>query len=243
MIGKKIIKLSTVDSTNNYVAKLFRSGKISSGTVIMSDIQTNGKGQRGNIWTSEPLVNLTLSFPLDHKTVSVNNLFHINYTVSLAVFDFIKKYCPSTKIKWPNDTYVNGKKIAGILIENQFDNSGFKSSIIGIGININQEYFQNLKATSLYLETNKNYNPSELLLELIESLNKRFDQLKSMRNQVIKDDFDEQLWLKDELHLFEANGLTFEGEIVKTSDDGCLLINTAGGIKSFRNGEIIYLTK
>lgn len=243
MIGKKIIQLSTVDSTNNYVAKLFRSGKISSGTVIMADIQTNGKGQRGNIWTSEPLANLTLSFPLDHKTVSANNLFYINYTVSLAVFDFIKKYCPSTKIKWPNDTYVNGKKIAGILIENQFDNSGFKSSTIGIGININQEFFQNLNATSLCLETNKIYKPSELVLELIKSLNERFDQLKSIGNQVIKNNFDEQLWLKGEPHLFEANDLTFKGEIVKTSDDGCLLIKTAEGIKSFRNGEIKYLNK
>lgn len=241
MIGKKLIHLTTVDSTNNYVAKLFKNGEITSGTVIMADKQTSGRGQRGNIWQSEAYANLMLSFPLEVSKLPVKNFYAINHTVSLAVYDFIKLYCPETFIKWPNDTYVKTKKIAGILIENQLDSTGFKSSTIGIGININQTDFKNLNATSLYLETNQFHKPVDLIHTLIATLNKRFERLKTEGEETVKQDFDEQLWLKNTPHRFSDHTQEFEGKIIETTVDGSLIIATLDGERIFRNGELVYL--
>lgn len=140
MIGQKIVHLESVDSTNNYTANVFKDGSIEHGTVILADIQTNGRGQRGNTWQSDAFDNITMSIAFDPNLCKINNLISLNHITSIALFNFISSYCDNVKIKWPNDILVNENKIAGILIESQFSGNKMQS-VIGIGLNVNQVDF------------------------------------------------------------------------------------------------------
>ncbi|MFI5220658.1 MAG: biotin--[acetyl-CoA-carboxylase] ligase, partial [Bacteroidia bacterium] len=117
-IGKYIIRLETVDSTNNYAAALISKSKPAEGTAIMADFQDYGRGQRETIWESENGKNLLVSFIL-YPQIDTADYFLLNECFSLAVREVIEDITGlDVKIKWPNDILVNNKKIAGILIEN-----------------------------------------------------------------------------------------------------------------------------
>ena len=133
-IGSKIIHLESVDSTNNYAANLVRQGNCDHGTVILADDQFLGKGQRGSEWIATKGDNLTTSIVLTPDNLSVEDQFYLTCLASLSVVDTLKEYHIEASIKWPNDIYVEHKKIAGILIENSFQGNSIKSSIIGIGL-------------------------------------------------------------------------------------------------------------
>ena len=138
----QIIKLSTVDSTNNYTAKLITQTKIPFGTVIMADFQSKGKGQRNQSWVSEKYKNLLVSIFVNSSFLNTKSIFYLSKITALALREFIYDTLQmETLIKWPNDIIIGDKKIAGILIENQWKNNYIKSSIIGLGININQVVF------------------------------------------------------------------------------------------------------
>ena len=83
-IGTKIIRLESVDSTNNYVANLLKAREINSGTVVLADEQFAGKGQRGSEWATNAGENLTFSFFLDNVNLSVNRQFELTQLVSLS---------------------------------------------------------------------------------------------------------------------------------------------------------------
>lgn len=183
MIGSNIIRLTETASTNTYAAKLLMAEKPAEGTIIFSDSQTEGRGQQGNIWESEIGKNLTVSIILYPYFLVPEKQFILNKFISLSVLDFVKLHIPvniSLKIKWPNDIYVDDKKIAGILIENSIAGNSFEHVIIGIGININQEKFSNNapNPVSLKLLTGKEYDIENCLKELCVSLNKRYDQMQ-----------------------------------------------------------------
>ncbi len=91
MIGKKIIHLDSVDSTNNYVANMILNNQIEHGTVIMSDEQTAGKGQRGNLWFSKPGENVITSIYLKPANLSVNQQFYLTIFTSLCVIRLLQK--------------------------------------------------------------------------------------------------------------------------------------------------------
>lgn len=239
IIGQRIIHLSSVDSTNNYTAKLFKSGKISSGTVIMAEIQTNGRGQRENAWQSVPFENLTFSFPISSSNFS--QIVSLNHTVALAIYDFIKKYVKEVKIKWPNDIIIRDKKVGGILIETSFEGKLLKHAIVGIGININQKDFTFPSASSLSLETKTDFSPKLIVMELIHCLNNRLNDLRSTSADEIHSNFDKRLWRKNEQSHFESKGSDFKGVITGTTSTGELIIEIENEKVLFRNGEVSYL--
>ena len=124
-VGRSIIELERTDSTNNFAAKLLNTQKPAEGTAIMTHIQEAGKGQRGNSWQSEAHKNLTVSFIFYPTFVSANKQFTLNIAISLGLHDYFKaEFGDRVKIKWPNDLYIDHKKVAGILIENIWSGSG-----------------------------------------------------------------------------------------------------------------------
>lgn len=136
-----IIRLSVVDSTNIYTTKMLSQSGIKPWTVVVADSQKSGKGQRGNSWESEFGKNLLCSIALFPEDLKVLEQFKISMTASLAVCDALADYGIAANVKWPNDILVNGRKVAGILIENQIINDRIASSIVGIGLNVNQQSF------------------------------------------------------------------------------------------------------
>lgn len=117
------------------------------GTVVVTDRQTAGRGQRGNSWEAQPGANLTFSLLLRPQAIPAAGQFELSMIVALEVAACVRRAlagapdAPRVCVKWPNDIYVGDRKIAGILIENSLSGSGIERSIAGIGLNVNQRRF------------------------------------------------------------------------------------------------------
>jgi len=140
IIGSDIIHYDSLSSTNSTAWLMVREKELPEGTVISANFQTAGKGQHGNRWESERGKNLLFSIILYPSSVSPDEQFLISMSISLGICDFLKHFLSDIKIKWPNDIYVNGGKIAGILIENSIIGQTIEYTVAGIGININRKY-------------------------------------------------------------------------------------------------------
>jgi len=133
---KQIIHLKSINSTNDFAAALIKNNETAEGTVIWADVQTAGKGQKGNVWNTEADNNLTFSFILHPLHIHPSEQFMLNKAISLGIVDYLKTIIDPLmlKIKWPNDIYAGKMKLAGILIENEILGNSLQTAIIGIGL-------------------------------------------------------------------------------------------------------------
>jgi BirA family biotin operon repressor/biotin-[acetyl-CoA-carboxylase] ligase len=243
MIGRKIIFKESLDSTNNYAANLLKEGLLMDGTVIVSGEQTAGKGQRNSQWYAEPYKNVIFTCFVQHVNLSVDSQDAITHFVSLAIVDFLIEKNISAQIKWPNDILIGNSKISGVLIENQLKSHRCISSIIGIGINVNQTSFGDWNATSMKLQTGTEYDIQQLVFSLIEKLQNRFQQLQEFDFTSLKNDYLKILWLKDKESEFEDQNRIFKGTIQGTDETGRLLIKSNGNVESYDLKEIKFLAR
>ena len=135
----KIILLQETPSTNDFIKR--NASTLESGTLIVAYRQTAGRGQKGNSWEAEPGKNITFSLLIKKPKLDVKEQFYMSEAVSLAIVEALEKYATGFNIKWPNDIYYGDHKIGGILIEHSLDNEGINHTIIGVGVNINQQAF------------------------------------------------------------------------------------------------------
>jgi BirA family transcriptional regulator, biotin operon repressor / biotin---[acetyl-CoA-carboxylase] ligase len=233
-IGKNIIFLPEIDSTNSYAINLLKNVKLPEGTVVHAAKQTQGKGQRGSVWKSEAASNLTASIILKPLFLNLKNQFYLYQITALACYDTMAELLNISqidiKIKWPNDILINRRKIAGILIENNVLKNQFNWCVVGIGININQHLFDNkFKATSLKLLGGNDVSVESVLKSVCRHLEKYYLALKSNKLEWIKDAYLQHLfglnnWLDFEIHK------TIKTCMVKgISDDGLLLLEDKQG--------------
>lgn len=227
-----IIKLSAIDSTNDYL-------KLNFSELLKKDIhiaytfnQTNGRGQRGNSWASEPEKNLAFSVTFSPNNFIIRNQFIVNVIFSLFIFNTLKSLqIPDIKIKWPNDIMSGNKKICGILNELKIKGKNVKMIIIGFGLNINQEDFKNLpNATSLKILKGINYDLNSLTMLFIENLKKYnyLDVLINPNSHNIENFFlmyQKNLFGVDKLYKFNTKQNThFYGKIVSVDKRGLVKI-------------------
>ena len=224
MIGRKIIHLENVDSTNNYAANLLLKEEIYSGTVILADEQTQGRGQRGNVWTSNSGENMLFSLFLTTEILSVNDQFLLSQFVSVSLIEMLKNIGINAEVKWPNDIYVKNKKIAGILIENQLSGSILKSSIIGVGLNVNQKSFENISATSLFNELGEFISIQSVLFSFIYELNKNWNIILSNKKDQILETYLSKLYQKDKVCSYKDDKGVFEAIIEGVTSNGNLIL-------------------
>ena len=172
--SSKILKEETVTSTNDRLAELCQEKEIKEFTTLMAEYQTAGKGQRGNSWESEYGKNLTFSTVFYPQTIAPASQFILSMAVASAICTALAHYVHADclQIKWPNDIYWKDKKIAGILIENDLTGSQISQSIIGIGININQEEFHSSAPNPVSLRqiTKKETDRMEVLNSILEHI-------------------------------------------------------------------------
>jgi len=215
---------------------------IDEGSLVITDHQYSGRGQRGNVWISAPKANLTFSIVLKPKFLKINDHFYLNIITSLAIIDTLKNYLESSfKIKWPNDIFCDNLKIAGILIENSLKSQTIESSIIGIGINVNQEAFDKaINATSLKLKFNQSFNLNEILNRFILSYEKRYFELKQKRLDKLRREYLNFFYWIEEEHSFESD-VSFKGIIKGIDKMGRLEIYQAGTIKKYNFKEVKYI--
>lgn len=136
-----IVYVDEADSTNNMLAK--SESDFEHGTALVAHRQTAGKGQRGNHWESEPWKNLTFSILLRPKAILASHQFELLQVVAISIVKVLRSQLDTDEIyiKWPNDIYYRDRKLCGILIENALSGPGIERSIVGIGINVNQDRF------------------------------------------------------------------------------------------------------
>lgn len=201
--------------------------------------QTQGRGQYGNSWTNTEGKNIAFSLALQSRLFSSGSF--INFCTAVFVRDFLANLTEKeTKIKWPNDIILNQKKVCGILIEKKkIETESYY--IIGIGMNILQENFVGLnKAGSLYTQTQRKFDPEEIANELFVFLKKRFFEEPNFDK--ILDDFNKNLFKKDEISVFEINGLRQNGIIQNMDENGFLWIDLENdGLQKFFHKEIAML--
>ena len=245
-IGKVLLELEEVDSTNSYAMNLLSKNKPSEGTVISAWNQTNGRGQIGSNWDSEAGKNITISLILYPTFLPIKQQFILNQAMSLGVFDFISRFINTeVKIKWPNDIVVKDKKIAGTLIQNILSSNHFQTSIIGIGVNVNQTFFRsNLpNPTSLKLETKSESDLQNLINLLCSNIEKRYLQLRADHFSIIQKEYLSNLYRYQEDAIYQRmdNDNVFSGKIIGVDESGKLLIDHRRGQSSFSVKEVKFL--
>jgi BirA family transcriptional regulator, biotin operon repressor / biotin---[acetyl-CoA-carboxylase] ligase len=267
-LGKVWQHFDELPSTNDFLSN---SGENTEGVVISTFNQTAGRGQMGNRWLAEPNQNLAYSIRLHPTFLQAHEQFHLNKVVALAVHDLIdakisnfQSHCeersnqipsntPSSAalqtsnfklqtIKWANDIYINDKKVCGILIQNSLSGSRLQSTIIGIGININQTIFPpDLNATSLCLETGQTFELLSFVEQLTQCLEHRYLQLKSSRDFTkIHEEYLSKMYRfgVDAIFRRAIDDSVFMGKIVGVSAMGQLEIMSNRGIEVFDIKEV-----
>jgi BirA family transcriptional regulator, biotin operon repressor / biotin---[acetyl-CoA-carboxylase] ligase len=237
MIGQKLIFLDSVDSTNNYIAKLNVDSELASGTVVLADSQFSGKGQRGASWESQPGLNLTMSIYFKPEFLSLSNQISLNFWISNAICSYLISKGIDAQIKWPNDILVSNKKIGGVLIENHCRNEYISSSIIGVGLNVNQTLFETALATSMKLEGNQVFLINDVMYGVLNELN---NSLNLIGHQTLKNLYLKRMWLRGQLSWYTDCEGVFEGEIQGVDDFGDLVILRASGLKKYSLKELVF---
>lgn len=224
VVGKVLIQLNECNSTNRYVKELIAKSKPIEGTVVLAANQTDGKGQIGNTWISEPGKNLTFSIVLFPHFLQAQEQFLLSQICSLALVDAIEAATGlSIKIKWPNDLFCNNRKIAGILIENQLQGHNIQQAILGIGLNVNQLSFDNLpQASSLQLELGHEIALEAILNAICQRLDRYYLKLKSGKTDEVRKSYIEKLLGIHELREFDVNGVRMKGSVTGVSKEGLL---------------------
>ena len=235
-----IIWLDCVDSTNDEARR--RISDLDNLSVLSALSQTQGRGQRGNLWLSEPGKNLLFSVVLKYSdgagapsllpAVLGYDQFVISQLTSLAVVDLLASHGIETQIKWPNDIVVNGKKICGILTELCFHN-GKGIVIIGTGINVNTDEFpEEIRdiAGSLKVETGKEISREALIASVLKYFEKFYEQYEKTEDfsllkgqyECMMANYNQWVHVLDPQQPYDgvAKGITDAGSLIVVREDG-----------------------
>ena len=177
--------------------------------------------------------------------ILVADQFHLNICISLALYDFSKKYFPEkTKIQWPNDLLIENEKLAGILIKNIVKKDKIKYAIVGIGINVNQINFTefSLKATSFKKLTDKNFDVLELQKELLICIENSYLQLKQKGFAKMRKEYLKHLFAFNDWRNYKISEKEIKAKIVGIDEVGRILLEFENNnFKAFALKEIAFL--
>jgi BirA family transcriptional regulator, biotin operon repressor / biotin---[acetyl-CoA-carboxylase] ligase len=245
-VGQNYLTIKEVDSTNNFLKNLASNSKpVIEGTVIMAENQYAGRGQQQNGWHAEPGKNLTFSILLKPSFLSLSYQFDLTRVISLGVFDALEPLLgEKLKIKWPNDIYYADKKLGGMLIENMVQAAQIKNSIIGIGLNINQESFPPHlpNAVSLKQILHQDYDLQTLLSEICRHIEAWYLNLKAGKIELVRNAYQSRLYWLNEVKNFKSSTGVFSGTIRGVKDNGLLVVeNNNHELLEFSLKEIEFL--
>lgn len=216
----EIIRLAETTSTNSALKEIADAPH---ATVLVTDCQTAGRGQRGNSWEAQPGCNLTFSIMLRAAALAARNQFAVSCAVALGVVDMLKSLLPDRNditVKWPNDIYVGDRKICGILIENSLSGNLIASSVAGVGINVNQRRFYSdaPNPVSLFQLTNRQYPLEKLLEDVCRRIISYFDKYvacdESGRFTALFELYKASLWRREGTYKYRDN--LYDEEITAT---------------------------
>jgi len=240
---EKHIYLESSPSTNVFLTEYIAKNNPQRNICAYTFKQTDGRGQIGRNWFSDVGKNITLSYLIHFNKLDIQNQFYLNMAISLAVSSFINAHITDKQIniKWPNDIYVNDKKIGGILIQNQLKGRLISRTIIGIGINVNQDRFPKdiPNPTSFFIEKNREFDKLLLVKDLQTHICKSLSQLEVNPKSLLSP-YLASFYRINEVHTFirKENDTRFEGCIKGVSAEGKLLVEIGEDLEAFNFREI-----
>ena len=230
ILSDEIIRLPEINSTNDYL--LTHCKNFEEGTVVLTNHQTAGKGLDNNQWESAKGKNLTLSVLLNPPSIYSSDQFNLNMATSLALRKFISHYTDTpVLVKWPNDIYAKNHKIAGILIKNFLYGEVIYSSIIGLGININQENFYSDAPNPVSLKqlTGKNYDLEQMLELLLKDLDDYYQILYNRDFNQLNQEYYQYMYRLKEWHNYLIHGQKVHASIQGIDEFGRLTLTDEQG--------------
>ena len=242
-LAKDVRFYDELESTNNKLKSLLSSEICAEGLVVKADFQTAGRGQRDSQWHSPKSENLLMSLLLYPKFLSAEKQFDLNKIVALSIYRLLDDLgIDGVKIKWPNDVYVNKKKISGILIENGLKGTKVADSIIGVGLNVNTIHFPEIlekRTCSLASELGNNFNVNEVLFRLVKNIEQYYLLLRAGKSKGIHQQFESHMlgFQEDRIYIL-PDGSQIMGKITGLDHSGRLILLSEGSEHYFRNKEI-----
>ena len=239
-IGRYFYLADEIDSTNS---QLLSEKKIykETGTVLLAEKQTKGKGRRNRIWLSQKEQNLTFSI-LFAKSKNINDkLSLINLSSSLAIaFSIENLYQLKCELKWPNDVLINGKKVSGILIETTYQGKKIDRAVVGMGINLNQNTFQgdfNIPPTSIRIELNRTVEREIFLAELLNNFENLYQIVNDNPERILHDWKSKCRMLGDRVTV-STESESRNGIFEDIDEDGYMILNYKGKTEKIHYGEV-----
>lgn len=240
--GHKSERLVSVDSTNNFAAKLVHLSEWPEGSVIVAEAQTAGRGRRSKFWESEPGKNLLCSYIFYPHFLAAGKSFMLNMVASLAVRDLLREYNVESRIKWPNDVFTTEGKIAGILIESHVRGQFLTGAVIGIGLNVNQQVFNHLGCDSLALQLEREVNLNTVLEQLNSNIEARYLKLR-MNPFSIAEEYNRSLFARGEVHTYQFADGVHSATLIRIEDDGKALFRMKSEDRSCSLDEVTLIRK
>lgn len=239
-IGSHFLHYTRCESTNYTAQQLVQNNQAKDGTIVHADFQTDGRGQQRSLWESNEGQNLTFSV-IVFPQLPIEEQHFLTIATALSVYDTLVSWDDlPINIKWPNDILCESSKICGILIQNNLKGRKIHSTVVGIGLNVNQVQFSSPRATSLSLLTGRYWNRQEVLHRLVGNLEHRFEQLRQGQRLMLQQEYLEYLFWKDELHQFSDENETFYGTIAGVDETGKLAVRVGETLRYYATKELVY---
>ena len=231
-----IVHLLEVDSTNRYVrdeaAALWKNRGINDFAVVSAGLQTAGRGQRGNTWSSNAGENLLFSILVrPGETLEVSKQFLLSQAVALSIHDAMKCYGVDTRLKWPNDIYAGNRKLAGILLELDYSGAFVEQAIIGIGLNVNQENFPPMDRVpvSMKMLRKRDFILDDALATILDLFEHYYTEMRFGNRDAIAAEYKRVLLGMNERHTFIDRDGHFDAVIQDIESDGHLILQRNDG--------------
>jgi BirA family transcriptional regulator, biotin operon repressor / biotin---[acetyl-CoA-carboxylase] ligase len=228
-----------LDSTNKEAHRLLAQGAVTNGLTLFAKHQSNGKGQLNRNWIAEPGKHMAVSIIYLPERLSPYALPFLSMKISLGIINALKSITPTIQplIKWPNDIYARDKKLCGMLIENSLSGERVQHSIIGIGMNINEDLFppEIPNAISLRLLTGREYDPQIIALMVRKHILNILDAAPASW----KAEYDQHIFGQGARFEFISKESTFPAEVIGVTIGGHLLLRKEDGeTKSYASHEV-----
>ena len=230
----KVLHHPSLASTNTHLINMLASGEPAEEfTVVSTEEQTCGRGQGTNVWCSQSGKNLTFSTLL-LPDIPADKHFFLNMCISLGIRRTVEKYADHVRVKWPNDIYINDRKVCGILIESSVKGGRITRCVAGIGLNVNQETFDSWvpNPVSIRNVSGEENDLSRVLDETMHNIHHYYTLLQEGRLDEIKREYLAHMWRKDTPADFRDEQGRFTGTIRGCDDMGCLQIERPDGTLS-----------
>jgi BirA family biotin operon repressor/biotin-[acetyl-CoA-carboxylase] ligase len=227
----KIIFFDSIDSTSSFL----KNNKFPTGTIVAAEEQSAGRGKHGAKWASGK-GGLWFSFVINRK---IKNPYDFVMLSAVAVMEALGKYGVKAMIKWPNDILVSGKKIAGILIENDYYGGRL---VTGIGVNVNNRVPKNAgrAAVSLKQATGRSADIGELFAGIVKKLDRYIGCLRLERGAIIRKWINNQSELEGQDIKYIKHGKTIKANVIKIMN-GKIKVRDAKGKTMTLNGDVFFI--